>query len=163
MCTRIRTALLATCLAACLGSAQATGAVALTWLEPANYTDAGRNVVDRERTLRTLGEHIQALGAKLPDGQVLRLEVLDLDLAGDVRHWRGWGMDEVRVMGGRADWPRIQLRYTLQAAGQTLASGEARLSDMGYLFRQRDGTLAYEKRMVDDWFQRTFAPQAATR
>jgi hypothetical protein len=145
-------------------NAHAAGTVTLNWQDPANYTDAGRNVVDRERSLLALGAHMQAWGALLPDGQTLRLEVLDLDLAGEVRHWPGWGMDEIRVMGDRPDWPRMQLRYTLQAAGQTLHSGEARLSDMGYLLRQqRDGALAYEKRMVDAWFRRTIAPQAATR
>lgn len=161
--TRARCALLWLGWAACLGSAQAAGTVVLDWIEPASYTDAGRHVIDREHTLQSLGQHIQALGKHLPDGQLLRLEVLDLDLAGDVGRWHGWGLDEVRVLGGMADWPKMKLRYTLQSAGQTLASGEASLSDIGYLFRPRAGALAYEKRMLDAWFKRSFAAQAAMR
>ncbi|MBP6764619.1 MAG: DUF3016 domain-containing protein [Rubrivivax sp.] len=161
--THIHKALLALGLVASLGSAQAAGTVVLSWLDDANYADAGRNTVERERTLQTLGRHIQALGAQLPDGQVLKLEVLDLDLAGDARPWHGRYMDEVRVLGGMADWPQMKLRYNLQAGNQTLASGTASLSDMGYLFRQRVGVLAYEKHMVDAWFQQTFVASAGTR
>lgn len=143
-------------LVASLGSAQAAGTVVVNWVDPVNFADAGRNVVDRERTLQMLGEHMQTLGARLAQGQVLRLEVLNLDLAGELRPWHSWGMDEVRVLGDRADSPHMQLRYTLQGGGQTLASGEATLRDLGYLFRQRSGALAYEKHMLDQWFERSF-------
>lgn len=163
--TRIPTAFfgLVLGLCTCMNSVQAAGTVELNWQDPVNFADAGRNVVDRERTLRLLGEHIQALGARLPDGQVLRLEVLNLDLAGEPRILRGWGMDEVRVMGDLGDSPQIQLRYTLQAGGQTLATGNATLRNLGYLFKPRNGALAYEKHMVDQWFERTFAAPAAAR
>ncbi len=152
MTTLIKT-VIAAAVAAGLSPAQAGGGVEVNWLQPEQYSDAGRSVIDRERTLKSLAMHIQTLGRQLPDGQTLRLEVLDLDLAGEMEPW-GW--HELRVLRGRADWPRMTVRYTLQAGGQTLKAGEAQLADMSYLDRVRDGELAHEKRMVDRWFKTTF-------
>ena len=71
----------------------------------------------------------------------------------------------MRVLRGRADWPHMNLRYTLLADGHVLKSGEAQLSDISYMYslqsnsRVRSGdTLAYEKRMVHRWFDETFLP-----
>lgn len=137
-----------------LPAAQAAGTVEVTWLHPEQYADAGRSVIDRERTLQALGEHLQQLGRKLPDGQTLRLEVLDLNLAGEIEPW-GW--HEMRVLRGRADWPRISVRYTLLADGQSLRSGQADLADMAYTLGDRGGAYGYEKRLLDDWFKTRFA------
>jgi hypothetical protein len=57
--------------------------------------------------------------------------VTDVNLAGDLRQTRRG--DEVRVLKGGADWPTLDLRWTLTGDGRTLASGQDRLSDMGYL------------------------------
>jgi hypothetical protein len=95
----------------------------------------------------------------LPDGQTLRLEVLDFDLAGTLEPF---GFGDLRVLRGRADWPRMTLRYTLQSDGRTLKAGHAQLSDMNYRFdlrgyELRQGELGYEKRMVLQWFDQNFA------
>lgn len=141
-------------LLAALPQARAAGTVQVDWLQPDRYADAGRSVVDRERTMQELSRHLVALGARLPDGQTLRLDVLDLDLAGEIE-WNARG--ELRILRGRADWPHMTLRYTLTSGGQTLKSGEASLADMHYFFSPRDAALAYEKRMLDRWFRDTFA------
>lgn len=138
------------------------GEVEVKFIEPDKFSDAGRSSVDRERTLKSLGDYLQALGRELPAGQTLRLEVTDLDLAGNIEPF-GWRrMDDVRVLRGGADWPHLNLRYTLQAEGRTLKAGDAHLSDLSYMYalRGRDlgqGDLAYEKRMVRRWFDETFA------
>ena len=63
-------------------------------------------------------------------------------------------------MTGRADWPRLRLRYTLEQHGKVIASGNAYLSDMSYLQHinrySSNDALRYEKRMIDDWFKNTF-------
>ena len=64
------------------------------------FTDVGFATIDRERTLQSLTQHFEALGRRLPDGQTLRVEVLDVNLAGEV--WPR-GPSEVRVLRGRAD------------------------------------------------------------
>ncbi len=154
------TCALATALAAYVLAlpAQAAGSVAVRYVDPEHFTDIGFGSFERERTLRSVTEIFERLGNKLPDGQTLSLEVLDVDLAGDI--WPRIGQ-EYRVLRGRVDWPRMNLRYTLQAQGRTLQTGEARLADMSYLFMLRgltaqDSNLPYERRMVERWFSDTF-------
>ena len=138
---------------------QAAGTIEVKYLAPENYTDIGFGSYERERTLKSLSDYLQSLAKQLPDGQTLRLEVLDIDLAGEIRHW---GAQEVRVLRGRADWPHVNLRYTLSAAPSgMLKSGDAHLSDMSYLYNlnigtRRYGDLAYEKRMLNQWFEQNF-------
>lgn len=156
MSTRVG-ALAALLLAAALhpgGPAHAAGTVEVRWIEPARYADAGRNAIDRERTLQSLAEHLKSRAAWLPDGQTLTLEFTDVDLAGEIEPW-GW--QDLRVLRGRADWPRLTLRYTLGAGGRTVKTGEAALSDMGYALRRHDDALGPEKRLLDQWLRSEFA------
>lgn len=135
-------------------AAQAAGQVQVRWIEPEKYADAGRGAFDRERTLEALAAHLQSLGRRLPAGQTLSLEVTDLELAGELEPFSRLH-DEVRVLRGRADWPRMSLRYTLSEGSRTLAAGDAQLSDPNYFLRSLPvglrGALAYEKRMLNDW------------
>ena len=139
-------------------SAAAAGTVQVSWLQPERYTDAGPTGAERERTMKSLGEHFTQLGRQLPDGQTLAIEVLDVDLAGVVESHR---LQDKRVLRGGADWPRLTVRYTLQHGAQTLKAGEARIADMDYLFFRHGlgmhgSELAYEKRMIDRWFGEHF-------
>lgn len=138
--------------------AQAAGPVQLSFVQPEQFIDIGRSSFDREHNLRVLATHFQRLGQALPEGQQLQIEVLDVDLAGEV--WPR-ASQEVRVMRGGLDWPRISLRYTLKAGETVLAQGEDRLSDASYLFPRRRALehqpLPFERRMVDTWFQERFA------
>jgi hypothetical protein len=150
-------ALAALALAALLSApvaAHAAGRVQVKWIEPEKFSDAGRGTFDRERTLQTLSEHLLSLGQRLPTGQTLDVEVTNVELAGELEPF-GRFHDEVRVLRGRADWPRISLRYTLSEGASTLASGQADLSDPDYFHRLprsgHQGVLGYEKRMLDDW------------
>jgi Protein of unknown function (DUF3016) len=134
----------------------AAGKVDLKWVEPEKFSDVGFGTAERQTTLQALAEHIERLGHRLPDGQTLKIEVTDVDLAGDTRFHSG---RDVRVLRGRADWPSMQLRYALQADGRELKSGQARLADMNYLFNTRHDAFGYEKRMIDNWFRAEIAPQ----
>jgi hypothetical protein len=137
----------------------AAGKLDLNFIAPESFSDIGHGSYDRERNLKTLADYLQTLAAQLPEGQTLKLEVLDIDLAGELLPR---ATQEVRVMRGTVDWPQMALRYTLTQNGAALKSGEARLSDLGYLtaLRARDtagGDLAYDKRMLQDWFRKTIA------
>lgn len=138
----------------------ASAAVSVAFSHPESYRDLPFAQTDREAVLKELGEHFAWLGKELPAGQDLKVEVLELDMAGRIRpNFRG-GQD-LRVLRGGADWPRMVLRYSLESNGGVIASGEDKLSDMDYLGhinRYADGdSLRYEKRMIDDWFRKKFA------
>jgi hypothetical protein len=148
------------------GTAQAAGTVKVQFVEPERYADIGFGTVDRHRNLEVLAAHMKRWEAKLPDGQELDVDVLDIDLAGDVKPWTRWR--DTRVLTGRADAPRMTLRWALKSGGQTLKSGEERLSDLGYFpttARLRsDEMLAYDKRMLDDWLnERVIGAPAGAR
>jgi len=151
--------LLATMLATVGTQALAAGSAQVSYLHPEKFSDAGFGSFERNRTLRSLTEHFEVMAKRLPDGQVLRVEVLDIDLAGEI-----WPRtpSEVRVLRGRADWPHLNLRYTVLDGSRTVKTGEIHLADMNYLFGQRIdqryGDLPYEKRMLDRWFNEEIAP-----
>jgi len=150
---------LASMLALAVGSAGA--AVTVSYVAPDKFSDIPFVPWEREETLKQLTDHFTKLGNSLPPGQDLRVEVLDVDLAGRAIPSVRAGRD-IRVMRGQADWPRMQLRFSLEQNGQVLKSGEAQLSDMNYLdhhTRYFDSEpLRYEKQMIDDWFEKTIGP-----
>jgi Protein of unknown function (DUF3016) len=140
--------------------ALAGGAIEVAFTDHARYADAGLTPHERSVNLAGLAEHLKRLAARhLPDGQTLAIEVLDVDLAGAPRLLHKTAT-ELRIVRGGADWPRIELRYTLSSDGRTLRSGSERLVDLNY---QRRGSavgtsepLGYEKRLIDDWFHARF-------
>jgi hypothetical protein len=146
---------------ACLlaaGSALAGVTVKVNYLQPEKFTDMPFEPWEREDVLKDLTEHFQKLGQKLAPDQNITIEVLDVDLAGRLVPGAHGGHD-LRILRGGADWPRIQLRYSLDEGGRVLASGDAKLADLnylGHLNRYPDGDrLRYEKQMIDDWFAKT--------
>lgn len=138
-------------------TAQAAGTVTVAFKDPERYADIGPSRGEREYNLRALAEHMQRWQDRLPDGQQLDIEVLDVDLAGEVRH--GWRTADVRVLTGGADWPRMDLRWQLKAGTQVLKAGTERLADMNYLaspVRLRyPEALSYDVRMLDDWLRQS--------
>ena len=154
----MRTALSAACLALAATAAGA-GTAQVSFINVPSFEDAGSTSWEEQANLQALATHLESLAQRmLPAGQQLKVEVLDVDLAGTVRpSVRG---SSVRVLRGGADWPRIHLRYTLEADGKAVASGDERIADLNYargLSGARDSqSLYYEKRMLDAWFKARF-------
>ena len=150
---------------ALLASSAAWAQVSVSYVKPEDFVDIDRNPIDRERTLKQFTEYFQSLEKKLPAGQSLKIEVLDIDLAGRLYPRRA--ADDIRVMNGGADWPRMHLKYTLEQDGQVLRSGDEEISNMDYQHRVGgyfdSDPLRYEKQMLDDWFRKSIAPQLAKR
>ncbi len=141
-----------------------TAAVTVTFTDPAKYTDMPLAQWEKDEVMQDLNRYLVGLGTKwLPAGQSLKIEVLDIDLAGRIRY--GTTRD-LRVLTGGADWPMIEVRYTLEADGKTLKSATERIADMDYMHSHvQKASLAreslyYEKAMLEDWFKAKFASQA---
>ena len=140
-----------------LGAGHAVAAVTVTFTQPENYVDMPFAPWEKDTVMKDLQGHFNKLGAKLPQGQDLKVEVLDIDLAGQIEP-RSRGTHDLRILRGRADWPTIQLRYSIESQGKVVKSGEARVNDMNYLQNHinrysANESLRYEKRMLDDWFK----------
>ena len=137
----------------------AAGTADVKFVDPGRYDDPGKYVGEAEQFRGELTRHLQRLAERqLPGDQVLTIEVLDIDLAGEPRV--NGRLDNPRIVKGHADWPRIELRYTLRAGDQVLASGQELVQDMGYmnttLVDTSSESLPYEKRMLTRWFAERF-------
>lgn len=145
-------------LLACAGAAQAAGTVQVSFIQPEKFVDVRDAAFRAEDNLALLKQHLeQAASPYVGDGQTLNIEVLDVDLAGEVR--RGARPFDLRILKGRADWPRIELRYRLEGPGQAARAGQARVQDVAYLQRLgslRHEALSHERRMLDEWFKTEF-------
>jgi hypothetical protein len=146
--------------AAVLLAGPAAAGVTVKFSQADQYADMPFAVSDREEVLKDLEAHFTKLAATLPPGVDLAVEVVDLDLAGRIKPMFR-GHQDIRVLGGGADWPHMRVRYSITRDGATIASGEDHLSNMAYLERGNryfsGDPLRYEKQMVDDWFKQKIA------
>jgi hypothetical protein len=145
---------------ALLAAGNASAGAKVTYVQPELFSDVPFSTSDRERVLKDISRHFDKLAANLPAGQQLNVEVTDVDLAGQVYPTRFPGQD-IRIMNGGADWPRMAFRYTITQGDQVVKSGDAALSDMSYLQMMTryggDDALKYEKHMMDQWFKEKIA------
>ena len=139
-------------------------AVTVTFTQPDKYIDMPFSSSDKEMVMTDLQRHFDKLGATLPAGQDLKLEVLDIDLAGRVEP-SARSTRDFRVLRGGADWPAITIRYSLESQGKVIKSGEERVTDQNYLMGfnhySSNESLRYEKQMLERWFKKTLLPQKA--
>jgi len=153
-------------LATALGApVAANAAVDVSFTNPDKFVDASprgyRSDKERNRVMDQIRQHLEKQGARyLKPSQSLQIEVLDIDLAGRVEWWRHNAHD-IRIIRD-IDSPSMKLRYTLSENGQTLATGEERVRDLGYLMGINvtlgsHDPLKYEKTMLNDWFRKRFA------
>ena len=145
-----------------LAAGAASADVTVNYIQPERFSDLPFAPWEREAVLKDLTQHFAKLGAQLPPGQNLRIEVRDIDLAGREIPGRS-GRDLRIVKQNGVDWPRIDLHYTIESNGQALRSGDVHLSDMSFMDRigryNDTESLHYEKRMIDDWFYSTIVPR----
>jgi hypothetical protein len=146
---------------ALLTIAPARAEVQVTFTVPEKYVDAGLQrdgAGARELTLRTIHDHLVALGSRyLASSRTLKIEILDIDLAGELEWWHG--PYDIRYLRSYT-WPKVKLRYTLEDSGQTIDSREELVSDPSYQMNviTRSGeSMPYEREMLARWFRSRFA------
>ena len=150
-----------------LGATPAPAKVTVVFVDPASFTDIGGLESDPSRNLSDIDTYLRSLGDRyLPPQVTLRIEVLDISLAGRSRQPPRAIWPE-RSMTGEADWPRFELRYTLDSGGMTSAPVAETVVDRNYLrrleWRYEMVTLPYEKRALEEWFKVRFAERSAQR
>ena len=145
----------------------AWAAVEVAYTNPEGYADmkvgAGPVKKQQEMVLRELRKHLEKLGDEtLSPGDTLKVEVLDINLAGRDQPWNAGNADQ-RLLDA-ANWPSIRLRYVLERNGQPASQAEERVSDQDYLDHSalggRSDPLRYEKKMLSEWFRDRFGKTA---
>ena len=107
-----------------LGAGSAFAGTTVNYIDPDRFSDVPFATWERDEVLKELTDHFSKLGAQLPPGQNLRVDVKDVDLAG--REYPTRGVRDLRVVRSNGvDWPRIDLQYTVEQDGQVLRSGAA--------------------------------------
>lgn len=142
-------------MACLLITTSASAAATVSFINPEKMTDVPHFSSDLKSMEMVFREHLDELASKLPAGQELKVEFLDIDLAGDV--FPRVSVRDIRVMKGRADWPRMHLRYTIEQDGQVLRSGDREIADPNYLMgssTSNNELYGHEKKLLDDWFRK---------
>lgn len=159
--------LIASCL---LWSGVAVAKVELRFVNPLTYADGTlrdfNSGKSREETYNALDKVFESLAKRhLADDQILVISLTELDLAGRFEPWRG-GFQDVRFMRS-ITWPRMTFSYEVRERGVVVTSGTANLTDMNYLRGHRRNfnreRLGYERRMLSDWFFKTFSKSSTAR
>jgi len=132
----------------------------VTFADLDKMSDVPRNAQDRDSMQFVFREHLNHLSRQLPPGQALKVDFLDIDLAGE--EFPRVAVQDIRVLKGQADWPRLHLRFSVEQDGRVLRSGESRLSDPGYMMGPNhygQEAYSYEKQMLDTWFRKEVLQQ----
>ncbi|TRX53151.1 DUF3016 domain-containing protein [Thalassomonas sp. M1454] len=145
----------------CIAQAQAA-TVDIEWFEPENYRDIkvanGGKKAFQERVLKDFTGYFTELAATLPDNQVLKLKVTDIDLAGDIKYMVGPNNQSMRVITDLY-FPRMKFSYQLTENGEVIQAGDENIKDMGFnmsSIHHNSESFYYEKEMIEDWFKDTF-------
>jgi hypothetical protein len=132
------------------------------WVKPSTYDDIRSGDQNRkafrERVFNSLEKHFVKLANNLPKEYTVKISVLNVDLAGEIDFS---GSRKVRVLRDPY-FPRITLSYQLLNSNKkVVGSGKDKLKNMSFLqssnLRYRSDSLAHEKKMLDEWFKKTFA------
>ncbi|CAH9054729.1 hypothetical protein PSECIP111951_02050 [Pseudoalteromonas holothuriae] len=107
-----------------------------------------------KRLAKQFERHIVKLAEQLPQGYKLDVTFNDIDLAGDAR----FSMNDVRIVKP-IYFPRLNIRYRLvnEKGEQVLKTQERELKDMSFMDRIKVGrneALYYEKRLLNEWFDK---------
>jgi len=134
----------------------------IKWTNPDKYRDIRAGDENRkaykERVFSIFEKHFAKLAEKLPAEQTLKIEITDVDLAGDVNI--GSLVNRIRIITDLY-FPSMKFSYQLINADKSVVkSADVSLKDMNFMyvnnFRYRNQSFSYDKKMIADWFNDTF-------
>lgn len=135
--------------------------VQMNWVEPANYADvksaAGYQKLHEAHVFKHIGRHFDKMARMtLPEGVTLKVNVVDLDLAGYVYPLAARQLSS-------SDEPKIKFEYQVLDGNRVIQSDLVELADPKYLFRvkmgKRSESYRFEKRMITEWFKKELRPE----
>lgn len=152
---------------------QTTDKMQLQWHEWDKFRDINEGRHDtatkfRERVFQQLGDTIAENAAQLPEGYILQMLVIDLDLAGDTSAQTRAGMSGVRVYN-RGFAPAMSFKFAvLDAQQKVVIDGAESIYNRNYLSSRaassfRTDSLAYDKEIINSWFRDTLLPEVEKR
>ncbi|BDU18247.1 DUF3016 domain-containing protein [Lysobacter auxotrophicus] len=134
--------------------------VNVRWEDPSRFSElrysGNRWEASRGDWVQELAAYIRERADKrLPAGQRLDVDILDIRRAGGFEGWHGPNLQNTRIIRDVYP-PRMTLNVRLtDAGGNVIAQGERKLSDPGFLMGDTSSLdtdpLRFEKRLIDRW------------
>lgn len=135
--------------------------VSIKWLNQDKYTDVRPSNESKsrfkKRVFSELTEQFEKSAAKtFPEGYHLKIDMLNVDLAGDIDYFFSPSHQAVRVIKEIYS-PKLTFNYQLlDGNGTVIKAGEEKVRDMGFMnssvpLRHRNSEFSYEKRLIDKW------------
>ncbi len=137
------------------------------WVQVETYDDIRAGEQSRlgfqEQIIKTLNKHFITLANRLPVYHTLKLNVLNIDLAGEINYY---GSRQVRTFKDLY-FPRVSLSYQLlDESNQVIKSGTANIKNVNFMNsisqRYKNQFLGHEKAMIDKWFEEEFISKRIT-
>lgn len=141
------------------------GEARLSWVSPEKFTDIRSGDESPAEALSTVTTEFKQifgrLSKHLPQGYVMEVSVLDLDLAGEVRYNLPQSVKNYRIVKD-IDWPKIKFSYSIKDEQQReVASGKEELRDLDFASKinTSNSQFKFEEQMLKDWFKREHLAQ----
>jgi len=134
------------------------------FFEPGKFTDVRDSYMgDFQRTsyLDQIRDYLlEQAKYYVPQGHMLSVTFMDIDMAGDFEPWRGPRFDDIRIVKDIYP-PRIVLNFRLtDAEGNVVKQGKRELRDLAFMMKIsmsfRDDPVRHEKALLDDWLRAEF-------
>jgi DUF3016 family protein len=137
-----------------LAALPAGAAVTIKWSgNPASYLDIGMKTWDREDNMKAIEKIFKEAGARNAPNANIEIEITNVDLAGRDNLTRTGR--NIRTMTGNADYPSIDVRYSVDGGAAKAETIEDR-NFMDGLVVNTSEPMYYESRMIDRWFKERF-------
>ena len=138
-----------------VASLQCAAEIQVSFDKSRRWADAGMSGDEATSNVREIATYIAGIAKRdLPADASFKVEILDVDLAGD-RRLVGRGV-WIRHMDGTSDWPNIKVKFALNVPGRPPMEAVDKISGESYLMHGESlsyDPMRYEKMMIDAWFK----------